>query len=363
LIAQIIQPDDPRWRDLLNRTRHDFYHLPEYVAFASQHDGGKPCAFYAEINSHVLLAPLVLRSIPEDLAKPGWMDATCPYGYPSLLVTPSTDEASIDAALKALCELGTQRNIVSAFFRLHPLIEIPHAPLLRNGSLVYHGQTVHVDLTLPREQIWAQIRHDQREDINKLRRLDYAVVIDDWSYLPHFGEVYRETMRRVSADNYYYFSDEYFVELRAALESRLHLCTVLSPEGELASAGLFTATEGIVQGHLAGTSERYFHMAPSKLVIFAEIEWGKAAGQSVYHLGGGVGARKDNLFNFKAGFSKLRSEFYTYRMVLDHDKYSSLMSEVSGCVPGRDSDFFPPYRRPLTEAQESNNNKATYSQA
>ena len=85
--GQFIQPDDPRWPALLAGTPHDFYHRPEYVAFAAAHSGGKAQAFLVEYGDATLLVPLVVRSLPSDLdVPPSWRDAVSPYGYSSPLL-------------------------------------------------------------------------------------------------------------------------------------------------------------------------------------------------------------------------------------------------------------------------------------
>ena len=114
----------------------------------------------------------------------------------------------------------------------------------------------------------------------------------------------------------------YFEDLRVALGSRLHFCSVVAPGGELAAGGLFTDTQGIVQYHLSGTADCFVANAPSKLMLHEVRLWAKREGYSLLHLGGGVGSRADSLFHFKAGFSPLHSDWFTYHLVTDEDKYS-----------------------------------------
>ena len=73
----------------------------------------------------------------------------------------------------------------------------------------------------------------------------------------------------------------------------------------------------------------------------------KKRGNRVLHLGGGLGGAPDSLFAFKAGFSKARHPFRTWRVVVDEDRYRELTRAAqpglaAADVPG----FFPAYRRP-----------------
>ncbi len=162
-------------------------------------------------------------------------------------------------------------------------------------------------------------------------------------------EVYRATMRRVGAKEFYLFSDNYFEDLKGVLEDKLDLWTVLSPDGEFAAGGVFTVTNGIVEYHLGGTAEKYLSTAPSKLMFSDVRNWGKEAGNRVFHLGGGLGGKTDSLFQFKAGFSQDYADFFTFRMVLDQPKYDRLEKKwrlLSGELK-QDLDSFPIYRKAL----------------
>ena len=85
--AELIGAGDPRWGAFLGACRHDFYHLPEYVALCARHEGGEPAAFWAEQGDAGLLVPMVLRPLPAELdPDPAWRDSVAPYGYPCPLV-------------------------------------------------------------------------------------------------------------------------------------------------------------------------------------------------------------------------------------------------------------------------------------
>ena len=155
-------------------------------------------------------------------------------------------------------------------------------------------------------------------------------------------------MKRLSASGFYLFPDDYFENLCSILEDRIHLCTVLSPEGEASAGGLFTAVNGIVQYHLSGTSDKHLKHSPSKLASDAIRRWAKENGNRICHFGGGLGGRTDSLFQFKAGFSKSRADFYTYRMILNESKYAvltRLWREQQRYAEDHDTDFFPEYRK------------------
>ena len=210
MIATFIDPGDGRWTEVLSRVRHDVYHTPEYVAFAARHEGGAPAAFYAEEGPSVFLAPLLLRPLPQTLmVDPCWGDAAAPYGCPSPILDPPEDARSLTAFLRAFRALGRRRGLVSAFFRLHPLLALPDDVLEHHGTVVKHGPAVYLDLTLPVDAMWSATRENHRRDIRRLIRSGFVASMDDWTRFQEFIAIYGATMERLSAREYYRFSDRY----------------------------------------------------------------------------------------------------------------------------------------------------------
>lgn len=348
--AHFLTVDDPRWPRFLHSVAHDFYHLPAYVRVAASHEGGEAVAFWAGDGENQLLLPLLVEPVPASLGAPvDWLDAHSPYGYGCPLFTPGCNRAAAGGLLDAFRELARERGMVSAFVRLHPLLSCPLEAFVAHGDVVLQGKTVYMDLGLCREELWRQTRSDHRCGIRKLEKSGYRVVMDDWTRYREFTNTYFNTMCRLVARPFYFFSGDYFEGIHDALGDNLHLCVVLAPNGEVAAGGLFSAINGIVQYHVAGSSEKFQAIPATKLMLDFVRWWAKGCGFRFFHLGGGVGGEEDSLFQFKAGFSRLLAEFYTYRVVLDHQKYEHLMS----CRRSNDrlgvhrGDFFPQYRAEL----------------
>lgn len=309
-----------------------------------KYENAVPVAFYASEGAQCCLIPLLQRPLPSSLGAPAsWSDAASPYGYSSALFVGGGEWPL--RAVKAFVRTCAERDIISVFVRLHPLLFVPAAALDFAGIRVTHGNTVHVDLTVPEHTLHAQLRNDHRLRIRRLYAQKFNVAIDDWSLFDRFMQIYWEAMRHLGADQYYFFPAGYFRELREALGPRLHLLSVIAPDCSVAAAGLFTETNGIAQFHLSGTAQEHQRSAPSKLMLDSAITWSRATGNRVLHLGGGVGSREDGLYEFKAGFSRLRSPFQTWRVVCDPTRYSELLGTSGALNPLADG-FFPAYRKP-----------------
>jgi hypothetical protein len=347
-----IDPDSPRWSEALGATRHDFYHLPSYARLAGRNEGGEAMAFVAEEGGQRLLVPLVVRPVPVGvMGGGGLLDATCPYpryGYPGPLIDPGTEGGDqirfLDRAIGILLQQLRKRNIVSLFLRLHPILALPLEPLARAGHLCQHGETVSVDLTISEEDNQKQIWSGHRYDIRRAERMGICARIDqEWREIEAFLGLYYQTMRRVGADQAFYYPHDYFSDLRRALDGRLHLC-VVEFGGRIISAGLFAETSGIVQYHLSGSDEEFLAYSPVKTMLDFVRRWAKGRGNRVLHLGGGL----SSLFAFKAGFSRARHPSYTWRAVTDEPAYRALSERWELCsgmrADGIDG-FFPAYRK------------------
>jgi hypothetical protein len=348
MFADFITPDDPRWLETLERVTHDVYHLPEYSQVAARHECGTPVAFYAEHGSQQLLIPLLVRDIPRSNGAAAWKDVTSPYGYPGPLATEPDNYGALWSCLEAFAPVATRHRIVSGFLRLHPILGISADLFAPHARVVRHGEIVYFDLRRSLPELAADMRTNHKRNIRALEKAGFNCRIDDWTRYQEFGPIYRDTMTRVAAEQFYFFSDEYFVDLQQMLGGRLHFCTVVAPDGALAAAGLFTAVNAIVEYHLGATAADFLGMAPSKLMFETAIRWSHGKGEGVLNLGGGVGAGGGSLFEFKAGFGGLRAAYHTVRMVFDQQVYDELTYAGPRASAETSADgYFPAYRRPV----------------
>ena len=185
--------------------------------------------------------------------------------------------------------------------------------------------------------------------MNKLRRQGYTTRIDEtWEKVDAFVALYNETMSYLDASSGYFYERTYFEALREALDARLHLCLVEDAEGEVVSAGVFSAIGSLVQFHLSGTRQDHRRISPSRLMIDHMRREMKARGCERFHLGGGVGAAEDSLYEFKRGFSAHRAEFHSWRVIGDAKLYTEAQERAEALGASMaEGLFFPTYRRPI----------------
>ncbi|WP_197382155.1 GNAT family N-acetyltransferase [Mycolicibacterium mengxianglii] len=339
--ARLLSPSAAHWADVLRRTDHDVYHLPEYAGLDAKVTGGTPAAFWYQEEEHAFLLPLILRGIPDsDL-----LDAVSPYGYTGPVSDASHEDTAFwrracDQMVETLCANG----VVTTFVRLHPLLPPPLDVLDGVGAVVQHGETVSVDLSLSREAMWRETRRDHRNQINRARRAGVEVVFDDWERLEEWVTIYHENMQRLGASQYYFYPCEHLTALHEAVGDRMHLAVALV-DGEVVGGSTFFEYRGIVEGHVASTRHREGHHADK--LLYDEIRlWAKDRGNAIMHVGGGVGGAEDLLFSYKAGFSSGRHSFHTWRVVTNGAAYANLLARRG--IPPESVDisgYFPSYRK------------------
>ena len=155
--GRLLSPSAPQWADVLPRTDHDVYHLPEYVSLDANVSGGTPAAFWYREEGHAFLLPLILRDIPDSDLR----DAVSPYGYPGPVSDASHEDTAFwRRACDQMVETLGANGVVATFVRLHPLLPVPLDVLDGAGAVIHHGETVSVDLSLSLEEMWRATRRD-----------------------------------------------------------------------------------------------------------------------------------------------------------------------------------------------------------
>ena len=351
-------PGGTVWQKLLSGIDHDVYHTPEYLAFAALAHGGAPEAVLVRSGDDFLFAPYLTRPIAQmnwlSDVSPDWNDFYTPYGYVSPLWRGSNE--FLIRAVAAWKEEAARRNFISGFVRIHPFIALPEDLWGQQDAFVRRGDTVAFDLRQSEDEIWSQVRHNHRRNINALVRQGCALEEDQgFSQIDTFIGMYEDTMRRVNSSPFYFFPRSYYLSLRDHLKNQVRLFFVKNANGDPIAGGVFFVCKRIMQYHLGGTHPAMLDLAPSKFMLHRAALWGKAQGCDYLHLGGGLAAQRDALFQFKAGFSNTILPHYTWHMVFNAKRYQELSELRAGRVgPPADAQFFPTYRafpviKPVTE--------------
>jgi Acetyltransferase (GNAT) domain len=345
----------PHYQSLLQEFVHDIYHHSGYVLAEASRANAQANAISISDGSKHFLLPYLLRKCPKNLCESIsdrlLYDVASPYGYPGILLNreAQNEPSFLQNSLDLLTKTFQSQNICSAFIRLHPILNTDIQKNLTDVTVYPGGMTVSIDLSLSEQEQWHQMQSSRRTKVNRCRRRGFYSTILPFlqEHISVFMDIYRDTMDRLNAKHDYYFDQAYYESL-ICLSPHVFICLIENGNQSICG-GIFTECDGIIQYHLGGTKTEFLPVSPSNL-MFDEVRlWAKARGNTVFHLGGGLGSQQDSLFDFKASFSKQRHHFCTVRLITDPQNYQNLVKararqmEIS---PDRllDTTFFPAYR-------------------
>ena len=352
--------DRDRWLAILAEIgRFDFYHLPQYHELAERMGDGQGRLLVYRREGHTIALPLMFRpcSEVEGLEGEASQDASSVYGYAGPLASSPMPPVEILADFRAsVHEQLTADRVAAVFSRLNPLFE-QEALIDDLGDTLPSGTTVSIDLTVSTDEQLAQYRSNHTRGLRKLRNQGVSCELEQSDWIDEFVEIYHETMRRVGAAPRYFFDRAYFEMLEDLLGPNLRLFACRIGD-QLIAAGLFFVCGDIVQYHLGATRTEYVALGPMKLTIDTCRQWATEAGFRLLHLGGGLAAKEDSLFDFKAGFSNSRHEFKTWRWAPDLELYSHLTTRkavwnVEHGLEYASSEYFPLYRSRVTSIEDA----------
>ena len=280
-------------------------------------------------------------------------DAISPYGYPGILFKSfiNDERNALREALYLFINELNKKLICCAFIRLNNFEYFNKKILSEYGDVVFKGQTVWIDLTKPKEERLKKMRLNHIRIIKKLNSLNMKFYIDeDWSKINNFIDMYNKHLNLIKARSIYFYSKEYFYFLKNNFNNILHHFYI-EYEGEYVCGGLFSSLNEIIEYHFGVTLISARKYSPHRLMIEKICEWGSINGKKKLHLGGGVGAKADNLFHYKAGFSKDRSAYNVWNIIVEENTYKKVVDKYLNKFVDHSDDrlFFPRYRQFLTK--------------
>ncbi|WP_352336409.1 GNAT family N-acetyltransferase [Psychrobacter sp. 16-MNA-CIBAN-0192] len=339
---------DNAWDMKISEHKFDIYHLSGWVNASSIVEEGRPQGIIAEYANKMFFLPIIKREINSE-----YWDAISPYGYGGPVIDALLTQVEVDIVLGAVKEFLANAGCVSVFARLNPILNQEWSSII--GTAVTHGFTLISDLSKTKEELWEETQNQHRRGIKKALKMNIVAKVESFTEerIKTFSEIYRETMTKVGATEYYFFDDSYLDQLSANLNERLLLVTAYDDDKAVASSIYTICKEsGIMQFYLGGTLNDYRNLQPSKLITHIAREWGQENGYDVLNLGSGLCGRADSLYKYKKGFSSTELVFKTWRLIVNLEKYNQLVMDNATLTDVEmQSDYFPLYRNTLGHSE------------
>ena len=317
------------WKELMERfpqCRRDIYFTPEYTELSRLNGDGDIRCFCFEEGNHVGIYPFIINEIKGYEFGRSYFDIETPYGYGGPVLS-SDDAAVAERFEESFLNFCAESSIVAEFIRFHPLIK--NNGIFKNAINVQHNRfTVQLPLDTDIQAIWNnEICSKNRNMIRKAQSAGIEVRPLGTDQFDIFVKIYLNTMKKLGAEDYYFFNEDYFNGLKSIISERgIILGAYL--DGRVIACSAFFYYENYFHYHLSGSDEKYLKLAPNNLLLYKAIEAGLEKGCTIFHFGGGrTEAPDDSLLKFKKSFSRHTGDFYTGKRILNKEIYSSLINE------------------------------------
>lgn len=300
--------------------KKDIYFTEEYVNLYKDSEHTPECIVASE-GANILLMPY-LRAEVGDLH-----DFETAYGYGGPIANTEHHDfirKALDEIARFLCE----KNYVCGFTRFHPLLK--NAEYCKDAmDVLFDRHTVTIDTGISEDDIWStMIKSKNRNMIRKAEKngLVYKAE-EDFASLPEFVELYNATMKRLDADSFYFFGDDYYRVYVKALAGRGFLGTVRL-DGKLICGALFMYSEDFGHYHLEGSDHQYSSLGANNFLLWNTACEMHRRGVKQFHLGGGYNSDEENsLFKFKKAFSPILTDFYIGKQIFNKEAYDDIKAD------------------------------------
>ena len=338
LVLYAQNPEDTAtWDDLVDHAPiPDVYYRPAYLRAYALTGHGRPVAVVVRSGATEALFPLLIREL--DIGGQTVRDAVSPYGYGGLLRLSGPEQPGPDVArqlFKQLQDWLCASGLVACTMRFHPLLDQYARYGIADISEEWirrfpRGQTTAIDLGRwdESQRRISGMRQDRRHDVKRAMsslQIRMAHGPNPAEDLSIFRKIYRQTMERLQADDFFFFADEYYDHLSSELGDRFLVVNALAGGRPVASA-IFLADSRFAHYHLAGSNDEGRRHGAATLLVMVASEWARQRGCSLLHLGGGL-QPDDSLWEFKRGFGGEVFGYCYATLVADSEQYEFLIQQ------------------------------------
>lgn len=335
------------------KSEGDIYFTKEFFDLFKDIDWGEPRLFCFKKDNNVVLYPFLMKKIKNLKVFQGQdmddlYDISTPYGYGGPVST-TDDENFIRAFNDSFEEFCKEYNVVSEFIRFHPLIQNQN-----NFRTVfdakYDRKTVMIELSKGEDVFIEDMTAKNRHTIKTAQKNNIHIEFDfELREIDKFISLYDETMKRVDATKYYFFSAQFYYEMIDLMRDKVFLVKSVK-EGDLLGMSLFFRFNRKIHYFLSGSSKLGYKYDANNLLLFEVAKWGVKNGFQHFHLGGGkTTSLEDPLLKFKKKFNKKGMlDFFVLKKIHNkkiYDELSCRWAEYFNVNVDKNEDFFPIYRK------------------
>lgn len=317
------------WSEMLSRLpidQQDVYFTPEYYSLYQNYGDGEACCFVFEENGELAMYPFLKNSINKlgyELDR-NYYDIQGAYGYNGV-VTSNKSLQFLNSFYTNFSRWCIDNHIIAEFTRFSPFLN-NHVLAAQQMRTFYSRNTVCLDLSLSEDDIWMkQFSSKNRNEIRKAEK-EGVRIVESKNY-EIFRELYNSTMINVGAEDYYYFTQEYYDEISKSLKDNCILCLAIY-EGKAIAGSMFMFSKYYAHYHLSARDKNYSRLSANNYILNYGVKKAKERGCRFFHFGGGTDGNIDNsLLKFKMSFSKTLTDFYIGKCIHNQSVYDEVVRQ------------------------------------
>jgi hypothetical protein len=240
-----------------------------------------------------------------------------PYGGP---ISSTNDKEFINKANNIFEAWAKKKNIIVEIYKFNPLLNQEN---WYNGFVIKNRKTVSIDLKKNllegyEKRRFYDIKNIEKKNILKITKLSSRSSND------LFLKIYKENMKKIAADKFYFFSDQYISNILSLNIINLWYATV---NNNIVSAALIlNSKKSKTIEYFLGARDFNFDKYKSTSFLIHKISmYYKKCGYKKFYLGGGRTQKEDDsLLFFKKGFSDTALDFLIGYKIYDSNIYNRL---------------------------------------
>jgi hypothetical protein len=313
----------------------DIYYSNEYISLYIKEDEELFSFEYKEDNKIFVNKTIKrpIKKIGNEDVNDGYYDLETAYGYGGFY-TNSGDKEFLEKAFNSYKLKCNEERIIAEFIRFHPFNDFPVYSELLEFNLQDRDIVV-VNLTT---NLLSNYSKKTRYIIRQAtKNIECGISYE----LDTFFNIYQLTMLKNKADEFYFFSKEFFLRLLDNESVSLYAATL---DGKIVSMALFIFGEDFAHYHLSANTEESYKYGANYALLQYVFEQAQKKEKKYVILGGGTTSNdEDSLLKFKKKFSKETRPFYISGKIYNQKMYEKYNKVWLG-QSGKDIKYFLKYR-------------------
>lgn len=274
----------------------DLYFTPEYGEACEYSDNAEwECCIFEDLIYTYLKIPSIVSGIT-------YYNLLTPYGYSGYYYI---HKNTYDSFIPLFRDISLKKNYLTEILRQNPYINIniSNYEILKKKTIF----AIKVDNY---ETFLKKVLHkDKKENISAANKLGFTFSLHEiynHDLMNNFITLYKSNMKRINADAYYYFNDNYYNSLKKIKNA--HFAVVRNNSNSIIGMSIIFIFKDFIHYHLSCTDNS--SKSISCFLITNVVK--NLSINKLFILGGGL-VDNDGLYNFKKSLSNIKIDYIIYK--------------------------------------------------